>query len=131
MRPRAVQSVARRRPEIFAGLVGVLVVLLIAAALHGLSDTQRSPAKPRGGARTSALPRTASGAVRAATAYLVAFNDLGALNGASARKTVAAIVVGPLRDKLKQALPLVVAQIHARLGRAPSAFDGWPLGYRV
>jgi hypothetical protein len=119
-------------PEIVAVFTGAVAVLLVVGLLHGTSGT-RKPGAARTRSSPTALSRTPSGAVRAATTYLLALSKLEMGSSASAKHMIASIVVGPLQAKLEQALPLVVSRIRARLASAdaPAEFDGWPLGYRV
>jgi len=116
-----------------ATLAGVLLVLLVAAALRSGSGA-KEPGRPIAApAITGRAQRTPDGAVEAATGYLLVLSRLETSSSASVRQTVSAMVVGALRTKLEHALPAVVTKVRARLtsSSAPAEFDGWPLGYRI
>jgi hypothetical protein len=72
-------------------------------------------------------------AVVAATTYLLSVGNAAVGDPTRAGQVAGAIATGPLRQQLERSLPALAALIRARVkaGRAPAAFDGWPLGYHV
>jgi hypothetical protein len=135
------------RQEVVGAVAGSLVVLAAALAFSGHGDRGKPPsslsrdrrpaighvpATDALGIVPSVFARTPSGVVEAATSYLMAFDDVR-MKRSAARGLVNTIVTGGLRAKLVGALPVVLAQVGARLRStsAPSAFDDWPLAYRL
>jgi hypothetical protein len=144
LKPRRLRSPL---PEIAAGLCGVTVALLAVVLLHQLADGGSADgAQPATGTtleRHLVIPVTTPQALSArvaprdvaavATADLVKLGDSAAATAGRVRRTVDSVTVGPLRIRAEHAMPLVVAQIHARLikSSAPSVFRELPLGYRL
>jgi hypothetical protein len=134
MRSRPSAWMRGYRVEVVAALAGVLLVVVAVAALRGGHARPRHAERHNAATRAHAVadPNPAS-AIHAATTYLVAFGIASLAGAQRAERTVDSIAMGPLRTRLARALPAVAGQLRARIkkARAPAAFDGWPLGYRL
>lgn len=139
---RALASSRFARGELIALLAGVLVALAGAAILHGVDGAAASKRAqaPRGRVKSHLVPagsavppRSAAGAVGAATRALVAIGQAVSASPARGRAMIAAVASGPLAARLERELPALARGLANRLHRAgASAFlAGWPLGYRV
>lgn len=129
------------RVEAAAALVGALLALVAVLAVrtgaardpnHHTAAARRTFGSSRR-PRAAAQPDTRAAAVVAATTYLLSVGNAAVGDPMRARRVAGAVATGPLRQQLEQALPALAASIRARVkaGRAPAAFDGWPLGYHV
>jgi len=126
------------RLEVAAGIIGALLVVVAAVVLHGTSSPAPQPVRASRHRGPPAVahdpgPATPAGAVRAATSYLLELGNAAVSDPDRARQIAASIATGTLAGQLERALPALAGSIRARVHgrRAPAAFDGWPLGYRV
>lgn len=125
-----------RRAEALAALAGASMVVIAIVALQPGSASPASPPSrehPRARRAPWGFPRSGSGAVQAASTYLLALGQSAVSRPGEARRTINAVAAGPFAVALKRSLPAVATALHARLrdGVPRGAFEGWPLAFRL
>jgi hypothetical protein len=122
--------------EVLALIAGAVIVVVAVGALdHSGRSHGRGPSMDAGltDRRSHAFADSPAGAAEVATASLGLLVDTAAGDSAGAGARLTAITTGSLRAELRQSLPQLARALRVRLAStaAPSAFNGWPLGYRV
>jgi hypothetical protein len=122
--------------EALALIGGAIVVVVTVTAVrasgpvHSRAPSREASARHRVSVASADSP---PGAAEAATKYLRLLAETAAGGTADSRQSVSAMTTGPLKSELEQGLPTLTRALRVRLqsAAAPTAFDGWPLGYKI